>query len=627
MIRNISPSAKSGSSAAAGYNAYSGKNNRTNGYGRTPERKNDPDPLKPRLNFNSQETVKAHMLEHRSKKAPLVNFEQKLKVVILGGNEEVGRNMTFLEYGNDIIIIDMGLQFPDDDMPGIDYIIPNIEYLKNKKQNIRGVFITHAHYDHIGGIPHLMDALGNPTIYSSDLSLAIITKRQDDFKNSHSLKMQSVKTSDVIKAGCFKVGFFGVSHNIPTSMGLVIDTPLGKIVHTGDFKIDPKETGAGRTEMDKIKALGKQNILALMADSTNASHAGKQLTESDIQHNLDDIIKDAPGRVIMGTFASLLGRIQQIIIVAEKHGKKVVIEGFSMKSNVEIAQILGYLKIQKNTIIQAKDVENYPKNKILILCTGAQGEDRAVLMRITNHEHKNFKIEPGDTVVFSSSVIPGNERAVQRLKDSIYRQGAEVIHYQMMDVHAGGHAKAEDLQEFIAMVKPKYFVPIEGHYSFLKLNAKNAIAAGIKPENIFIADNGQVIEFTPRGARLTDQKVPSDYVFVDGLGVGDVSHVVLRDRQQMAADGMIVVIATIRARTSELVQNPDLISRGFIYMKENKKLVEDTRKKVKAILKDYDPKTSANDMYIKDKIRNEIGKFLFQKTERRPMVLPVIIEV
>lgn len=579
---------------------------------------------------NRQSNVnKPNVSRHTPYKKPInpSGLEQMLKITVVGGNEEVGRNMTFLEYGNDIIIIDMGLQFPEEDMPGIDYIIPNIEYLKSKKQNIRGVFITHAHYDHIGAIPHIIGPLGNPTIYSSNLSLAIIAKRQEDFKDSPRLMLESVTTDDVIRAGCFSVRFFGVSHNIPTSMGLIIDTPVGKIVHTGDFKIDTKETGAGKTEIKKIEALGGQNVLALLADSTNASHAGKQLTESDIQSNLDEIIKNAPGRVIMGTFASLLGRIQQIIIAAEHHGKKVVIEGFSMKSNVEIAQVLGYLKMQKHTLIQAKDVDNYPKNKILILCTGAQGEDRAVLMRIANCEHKTFKLEPGDTVVFSSSVIPGNERAVQRLKDSIYRQGAEVIHYQMMDVHAGGHAKAEDLEQFIKMVKPRYFIPIEGHHSFLRMNAKNAIAAGINPDNIFIADNGQIMEFSKRGARLTDKKIPSDYVFVDGLGVGDISNIVLRDRQQMSEDGMIVVIATIRVRTGELVQNPDLISRGFIYMKENKKLVEDTRKRVRAILKDYDPRTSANDVYIKDKIRNEIGKFLFQKTERRPMVLPVIIEV
>ena len=553
--------------------------------------------------------------------------DDKLKIIVLGGNEEVGRNMTVLEYGRDLIIIDLGLQFPEEDMPGIDYIIPNISCLKGKQQKIRGIFITHGHYDHIGAIPHLMADLGNPTIYSSDLTLAMIAKRQEDYKNGTNLKLQSVKTSDVIKAGCFTVRFFGVSHNIPTSMGLIIDTPVGKIVHTGDFKLDLNETGDSPTEIDKIAALGKQNVLALLSDSTNAPQPGHQMSESEIQHNLDDIIKNASGRVIMGTFASLLGRVQQIILAAEKFHKKVVIDGYSMKTNVEIARALGYLKIKKDTLISIKDTHRYPKNKILIMCTGAQGEDRAVLMRIANKEHKDLKVEPGDTIVFSSSVVPGNERSVQRLKDSLYREGAEVIHYQMMDVHAGGHAKGEDLKFLINLIKPRYFIPVEGNHSFLRIHAKIAASAGINPKNILVADNGQIMEFTNHSGVLTDKKVVSDYVFVDGLGVGDVSNIVLRDRQMMAADGMIVVIATIRTRTGQLVQNPDLISRGFIYMKENKKLVEETRNKVKSILKDYNPKTSANDAYIKDKIRNEIGRFLFQKTERRPMVLPVIIEV
>ena len=565
--------------------------------------------------------------QRRSRRQESQEKGDKLKIIVVGGNEEVGRNMTILEYGNDIIIIDLGLQFPEENMPGIDYIIPNIDYLKDKTQKIRGLFITHAHFDHIGGIPHLMGRLGNPTIYSSDLSLAIIAKRQDDYKDSPKLNLQSVKTNDVIRAGCFKVSFFGVSHNIPTSMGIVVDTPVGKVVHTGDFKLDLNETGATATEISKITNLGKENVLALLGDSTNASQSGHQLSETEIQGNLDEIIKNAPGRVIMGTFSSLLGRIQQIISAAERFKKKVVVEGYSMKTNVEIAQALGYLKMKKDTLIQLKDMDKYPKNRILIVCTGAQGEGRAVLMRIANNEHKSLKVEQGDTVVFSSSVIPGNERSVQKLKDSLYREGAEVIHYQMMDVHAGGHAKAEDIKFFISMVKPRYFIPIEGHHSFLRMNAKIAESAGVNPNNILVADNGQVMEFTQNSGRLTDKKVPSDYVFVDGLGVGDISNIVLRDRQMMAEDGMIVVIATIRAKTGQLVQNPDLISRGFIYMKENKRLVEDTRKKVRSLLKDYNPKTAANDAYIKDKIRNEIGKFLFQKTERRPMVLPVIIEV
>ena len=551
----------------------------------------------------------------------------KLKIIIIGGNEEVGRNMTVLEYENDIIIIDMGLQFPEEDMPGIDYIIPNIEYFKGKGKKIRGVFITHGHYDHIGAIPHIIGKLNNPTIYSSDLTLAMIAKRQEDFKSVANLKLQAVKTNDVIKAGVFKVSFFGVSHNIPTSMGLVIETPLGKIVHTGDFKISTEKSGDTPSEINKIRALGNQKILALLSDSTNASQPGHQLSENEIQTNLDEILKNAPGRIIMGTFASLLGRIQQIVWSAEKLGKKIVFDGYSMKTNVEIAQALGYLKAKKGTIIQLKDITDYPKNKIIILCTGAQGEGRAVLMRIANQEHRSLKIEPTDTIVFSSSVVPGNERSVQRLKDSIYRLGAEVIHYKMMDIHAGGHAKADDLKELLNMIKPEYFIPIEGNHSFLRLHAKIAEAVGINPLKIFVADNGQIIEFTKNGGRLTKEKVNSDYVFVDGLGVGDVSNIVIRDRQMMAEDGMIVVIATIRSKTGQLVQNPDLISRGFIYMKENKELVEATRKKVKSILKDYNPKTAANDTYIKDKIRNEIGKFLFQKTERRPMVLPVIIQV
>ncbi len=551
----------------------------------------------------------------------------KLRVIVLGGNEEVGRNMTVMEYGNDIIIIDMGLQFPEEDMPGIDYIIPNIDYLKDKTKKIRGIFITHGHYDHIGAIPHLMKDLGNPTIYSSDLTLAIIAKRQEDFKNGTKLNLQSVKTDDTIQAGCFKINFFGVSHNIPTSMGLIIDTPVGTLVHTGDFKLSADISGDTPTEMDKIAALANRKILALMSDSTNAPQAGHQLSEMEIQKNLDEIILNAKGRIIMGTFASLLGRIQQVIWAAEKFDKKIVIEGYSMKTNVEIAKALGYIKTKKHTVIPTKEMSLYPKNKIIILCTGAQGEDRAVLMRIANNEHKEIKIEPDDTIVFSSSVIPGNERAVQRLKDSLYRLGAEVIHYQMMDIHAGGHAKAEDLKFLINLIKPQYFIPIEGNHSFLRLHGRIAESVGVNPLRILIADNGQIMEFTKKGGRLTDKKVLSDYVFVDGLGVGDVSNIVIRDRQMMAADGMIVVIATIRAKTGELVQNPDLISRGFIYMKENKKLVEETRKKVRALLKDYDPRTSANDMYIKEKLRREVGRYLFQQTERRPMVLPVIIEV
>ncbi|MEK7584303.1 MAG: ribonuclease J [Patescibacteria group bacterium] len=549
-----------------------------------------------------------------------------LRVIPVGGCEEVGRNMTIFEYGDDIIIIDMGLQWPEEDMPGIDYIIPNIEYLKGKEKNIRGIIITHGHYDHIGAIPHLAPPLGNPPIFGTPLTLGIIAKRQEDFKTAP-LNLKSVDRDTVLKLGIFTVSFFGVSHNIPDSVGVIVDTPYGKIVHTGDFKLDPNYSGDRPAEIDKIQNLGKENVLALMADSTNASQPGRQLTEGEIQGNIDQIISDAPGRTIIGTFSSLLGRIQQIIWAAEKQRKKVIIEGYSMKRNFELAQALGYMKTKRDTIIDIKDMGDYPNSRIIIMCTGAQGEGRAVLMRIANKEHRVLKIEKGDTVVFSSSVIPGNERSVQRLKDQLYRLGAEVIHYQMMDVHAGGHAKQDDLLDTIAMVKPRYHIPVYGNHSFLRIHAKIALKAGIPEKNIFVPDNGQIIEFTSRGGFLTKNKIPSDYVFVDGLGVGDVSHVVLRDRQMMAEDGMLVVIATVNGRNGTLVNSPDIISRGFIYMRENKKLVEQIRAKIKGVMGEYNPKGQQNESYVKDKIRNELGQFIFTKTERRPMILPVIIEV
>ncbi len=566
--------------------------------------------------------------KYNKKTAEVKTYDHgKLKIIIVGGNEEVGRNMTIMEYENNIIIIDMGIQFPEEDMPGIDFIIPNIEYLKGKEKNIKGVIITHGHLDHIGAVSYLSPSLGNPTIYSSPLTLGMIKKRHEEFKDLSPLNLQAITTNDFINLGYFKVSFFAVSHNIPSSMGIIVDTPLGKVIHSGDFKLDFDGPARDLPEISKIAALGEKNVLALLSDSTNASHSGHQISESEIQTNLFNIIRNANGRVIIGTFSSLLNRLQQIFAACEKLNKKILIDGYSMKTNVEIAHQLGYLNFKKDSFITEKQLKEYPDNRIVICCTGAQGEDRAVLMRIVNNEHRFLKIGKNDTVVFSSSVIPGNERSVQRLKDSLYRQGAEVIHYQMMDVHAGGHAKKEDLKLMINLIRPKYFVPIEGNHSFLHIHAKIAEETGIPPKNIFIADNGQVIEFTKLGGKLTNKRVPSDYVFVDGLGVGDVSHIVLRDRKQMSDDGMIVAIATISAKTGELIHSPDIISRGFVYMKENKELIERARNKVRQIMKANNPKNMANDMFIKNKMRNQLGDLLFKETERRPMVLPVIIEV
>ncbi|MFZ6015289.1 MAG: ribonuclease J [Patescibacteria group bacterium] len=554
--------------------------------------------------------------------------QDRVRVIVLGGNEEVGRNMSLIEYKNDILLIDMGLQFPEEDMPGVDYIIPNTSYLQNKLKNIRGAIITHGHYDHIGAIPHLQKKLGNPPLFMNALTAGIVKKRQDDFKGYPKLNITIIDSNDSLHLGVFKVEFFRVSHNIPDSFGVIIHTPAGIIVHTGDFKIDPKPSGDKPTEIDKIQALGKKKVLALMADSTNAPKPGHQLTEGDIQHNIDDIISRAPGRIIIGTFASMLGRIQQIIEACERMGRVVAIEGFSMKSNVKIAQQLGYMKVGKGTLVDIKEALKMPDEKVAIICTGAQGEDRAVLMRIANGEHQKVHIQEGDTVVFSSSVIPGNERSVQRLMDTLYREGAQVVHYQMMDVHAGGHACQEDLKKVHDWIKPKYLIPIEGNHSFLRLHARAAVENNFPAENIFIADNGQIMEFDKKGnGQLTNKKVPTEYVFVDGLGVGDTNHIVLRDRVELSQDGIAIVMAVVSAQTGKLLRLPDIITRGFVYIKQHEDLIPYARRKIAEVLKDDDPRSSANGQYLKDKVREQLGQLFFDKTGRRPMILTLVIEV
>ncbi len=563
------------------------------------------------------------------KKQGKISHEQKLKIIVLGGLEEVGRNMTLLEYGNDIIIIDMGLQFPEEDMPGIDYIIPNISYLKGKEKNIKGVIITHSHYDHIGAIPHIMPKIGNPIIYTAKLSAGIIEKRQEEYKNTPKLKFYIIDENSKIKLGNFNVEFFRVNHNVPDSFGVVAHTPVGTVIHTGDFKIDYSPINDKPADLNRIAKFGAQGVLALMADSTNAEEEGYQISETKVSDELEKIFENAKGRIIIGTFASLLNRVQQVIMIAEKFDRKVMIEGRSMKTNVEIAHRLGYLKIKPGTLIESENYneKKFQDNKIVIIGSGAQGEQNAFLVRFAEGEHRFLHVKEGDTVIFSSSVIPGNERTIQSLKDTFYRKGAKVIHYKLMDVHAGGHAKKEDLKLLIRLLEPKYYIPIEANHYMLKINGEIAESIGIPQSNVFIADDGQVMEFTSKSGHLTKEHVPSDYVMVDGLGVGDVSNIVLRDRRVMSADGMLVVIATIANKTGQLVGNPDIISRGFVYMKENKKLIEATRMKVKKICEDTDTKSAAFDDFLKNKIRDQVGQFLYKQTKRRPMILPVVIKV
>ncbi|MDP1709414.1 MAG: ribonuclease J, partial [Candidatus Komeilibacteria bacterium] len=390
--------------------------------------------------------------------------------------------------------------------------------------------------------------------------------------------------------GHFELEFFHVNHNVFDSMGVVVHTPEGTIVHSGDWKFDYQPAGEPPADLQRIASIGSKGVIALLSDSTNASSPGHQISEAEIQTNLEEIITKAPGRMIIGTFSSLLSRIRQIIEICEKNGKVVALGGFSMKSNVEIAKELGYIKFNPRTLIDLRQLDKYPDNKVVVVCTGAQGEKNASLMRIASGEHREIKLRAGDTVVFSSSVIPGNERTVQRLKDTLFRKGADVIHYQMMDVHAGGHAKADDVKLMIRLLNPKYFVPIEGNHFLLHYNGRVAESMGFPKENIFIADNGQIMEFKGGVGKLTKNKIVSDYVFVDGLGVSDETNIVLRDRQVLAEDGMVVIIATVDTKTGLLIQNPDIISRGFVFLKEHKELIEDLRHRVKKLVVDSDPK-------------------------------------
>jgi len=554
---------------------------------------------------------------------------KNLRIIPLGGLEEIGRNMTIFEYGNDIVIVDCGLMFPEEEMMGIDYIIPNIEYLEKNKHKIRGMIITHGHFDHIGAIPHIAHRIGNPPIYATELTKALIVRRQEDFKDQSPLNVRVVRKIDRIALGVFKIEFFHVNHSIPDSVGVVLRTPVGTIIHTGDFKFDHSPIGDVPADISKIARLGSEGILALMSDSTDSQSEGYSVSESKIRENLEKIFVSAKGRVITATFSSLVSRIQQIAEIADKYGRKLVIEGYSMKNTVEIAKELGYINAKKSTFIDVKEINNYPDSKIAVLCTGAQGEGNAVLMRIVNGEHRYIQIHHGDTVIFSSSVIPGNERTVQGMKDTLYKKGAEVIHYKMMDIHSGGHARQEDLKMMINLVRPKYLIPIHGTYYMLKLHANLATMVGMDEKNTLVGENGRVIEFDYRGnGKVTSEKVPSSYVMVDGLGVGDIGNVVLRDRQLLAKDGMFTIVTVIDKKTKKVIGEPQVTSRGFIYVKENFDLVNATKKRVKAIVAKSTSKDALpNWDYIKNNIRDDLGQFLFQKTQRRPMVLPVIIEV
>jgi len=558
---------------------------------------------------------------------------KKMRIIPLGGMEEVGRNMTIFEYGNDIVILDMGLEFPGEEMHGIDYIIPNISYLKGKEKNIKAVIFSHGHLDHIGAAPILLEKLGYPPIAGRPLTLAMVKHRQEDYKpnTTNRLKILQIKTlKDKFTFGAFKVSFFQVDHSVMDAVGVILETPEGTVIHPGDWTLDKNSHGKPFLDYAHLAKIKKRPTI-LMLESLGSIDVRPSSSQDQMHENLEKIIKESKGRLIIGTFASQIERVNWIIQAAERIGKKIALDGYSMKMNIEIARKLGYVKPKKGTLIKIGQINDFPDNKVIVIATGAQGEGNAVLSRIVSGTHKSFKLKKTDTVVLSSSIIPGNEATIQHLKDGLYRKCDNVIHGEIMDIHTSGHGNRSDILYMLKSIKPDYFLPIYAHHYMLREAEKLAIDNGFKKEKIAVLDNGQIAEFYNNSLQTDSKKVDTSNIFVDGLGIGDVGNIVLKDRQVMAGDGMVVVVVQVNTKTRKVINNPDIITRGFIHIKSSEKLMEAMRTKTKdlthKIVSKEMPKKNENWGPIRAKLRDELSDYLFKETERRPMVLPVIIKV
>ena len=552
-----------------------------------------------------------------------------LRIIPLGGCEEVGRNMTVFEYNQDIVVLDMGLQFPEEDMPGIDYVIPNTEYLKGKEKNIKAAIISHGHLDHIGAAPILLKKLNYPQVIGRPLTIEMIKHRMEDFEKGSVKKLKTTyikDLSDTISLGSFTLKFFQIDHAIMDAVGVILETPVATILHPGDWTIEKDPIGRDVINYKHLANLKRPTIL--MLEALGAVNTKTPVTEQEMMGNINKLIGQAPGRTIVATFSSQIERIKQIMDFAAQTGKKVALDGFSMKMNIELATKLGYITTPKGVVIPVDKISEYPDNKVIVICTGAQGEEMAALPRIIAGNHKYVTIKKEDTIIFSSSVIPGNERTVQRVKDNIYRLSDNVYHNDIMNVHASGHTNIEGIKQMLSEVRPDYFIPVYGNHFMLKECARIGYGMGIPKHKVFVPDNGSIIAFDNQGGQVLKEKVPVNYVFVDGLGVGDVGEIVLRDRQMLAQDGMFMIVAVVDRQTGQVKGSPDIVSRGFVYLRESKDLLAQTRKKVIEIVsKTAGHGKTENWSYVKDEIRNKIGDFLFAKTERRPMILPVVIEV
>jgi ribonuclease J len=551
-----------------------------------------------------------------------------IRIIPLGGTEEIGRNMTAIEMGEDIIIVDIGFQFKDEDSPGIDYILPNTKYLEERQEKIRGVFITHGHLDHIGGIPYIMDRIGNPPIYVRQFGAIMIQKRQEEFTQLKPLNIKVIEGDETIVCGKIKVSTFPISHTSPDSMGLIIQTPYGNIVFVEDVRVDNVKGVPTKEEEEQYERFKNMKVLLLTMDSTSIEKPGFSLSENVVTENIEKFIKETKGRLIIGTFASQVERIIAIIKTAEKYNKKIVVEGRSMKTNLDIIKLLKLSDIKN--VIPVEEIENYPPDRIVMLVTGSQGEEFAALMRIANKTHKYFRLRKTDTILLSSSIIPTNYKSIVKLKDNLYRSESKVITYLDSDIHASGHGNRDELKWIHQRINYKFFMPVHGNHYMLCQHAELSQSIGTPRENIIIPDNGSIVEIYDKGTKIKmlKEKAPSDLVMVDGFAVGDVQEVVIRDRKMLSDDGMFVVVAIVDLKTGKLRKSPDLISRGFVYLRESQELLGHTRLIIKKTIEETTRGTNPiNFDLIKGNVTDAVARFLFQKTAKHPIVIPVILGV
>ena len=549
---------------------------------------------------------------------------EKLKIIPLGGLDEIGKNMTVFEYGRDMIVVDCGVGFPDEDMYGVDLVIPDFTYLTLNAKKLRGMFVTHGHEDHIGSIPYCMQQVSCP-IHSTPMTCGLIRLKLEEHRMTNQVKLISHKPGDVVKAGCFSVEFIHVNHSIADAVAFAIHTPIGTVVMTGDFKIDPTAKD-GMTDLARLGELGNHGILALLADSTNVERPGYTPSENMVAEGLERQFKNCDQRIIITTFASNMHRIQSILTAAHRHGRKVAVTGRSMENVLKVAQELGYIRVPAGTIVDLAATKSLPKNKVVIVSTGSQGENMSALYRMAFSSHKQIDIVSGDRIIISASAIPGNEKAVSRIINELYRKGADVVYEKSEGLHVSGHACQEELKLIHALCKPKFFIPVHGEQRHLQIHAKLAGLVGMPAKNVRIAEIGSQIELTRKTCKLAGT-VPAGKVFVDGTGVGDVGSVVLRDRKHLAQDGMIVVCVNISSQDGGVISGPDIITRGFIYVKESEELMEELKGVVTEAIERCHRKRVKDWTAIKSAIKNDLSGYLFKTTKRNPMILPVVTEI